>query len=76
MLFSPELEVVVSFEVKPQPPYRVIVAIARMGSSSLSDQVSNQGEGSSFPLTLNEFLTVLGPKKNLNLFEMCPGKST
>ena len=77
MLFSSELEIVVSFEVKPRPPNRVIVAIARMGSSSLSDQVSNQGEGSSFPLTLNEFLTVLlGPKKNLNLFEMCPGKST
>ena len=41
------------------------MAIARMGSSSLSDQLSNQSEGSSFPLTLNEFLTVLGPKKKL-----------
>ena len=68
MLFSSELEIVVSFEVKPRPPNRVIVAIARMGSSSLSDQLSNQSQGSSFPLTLNEFLTVLGPKKNLNLF--------
>ena len=76
MLFSSELEIVVSFEVKLRPPNRVIVAIARMGSSSLSDQLSNQSQGSSFPLTLNEFLTVLSPKKNLNLFEMCPGKST
>ena len=65
MLFSSKLEIVVSFEVKPRSPYRVIVAIARMGSSSLSDQLSNQSEGSSFPLTLNEFLTVLGPKKEL-----------
>ena len=64
MLFTSELEIV-SFEVKPRPPNRVIVAIARMGSSSLSDQLSNQSEGSSFPLTLNEFLTVLGPKKKL-----------
>ena len=63
MLFTSELEIVVSFEVKPRPPNRVIVAIARMGSSSLSDQLSNQGEGSSFPLTLNEFLTVLAQKR-------------